>query len=114
MKQHESVVDAMQPGVEAAAYASGNWVVQPGHDTEFVARWKEFLGWTRETAAGFRWAILIRDQAEASHFISLAGWSSNEELQRWKSLPAFAEKLGACRAHCDAFRGSNYELMAIA
>ncbi len=99
---------------EAQNYGSGNWVVQQGREAEFVARWNKFLGWTRAQMPGLRWAMLIKDADDRRHFISLAGWESLEALLAWRSLPEFAEKLGACRALCDEFRGSNYQLIATA
>ena len=101
-----------QLGIECAEYASGNWVVRPGQEEEFVARWKDFLGWTRESASDLQWAILIKDAGDARHFVSMAGWNSLSALQAWRNHPIFAEKFGACRALCDEFQGSNYRLTA--
>ncbi len=99
---------------DAQNYASGNWLVQQGREGDFVVRWNEFLGWTRAQVPGLRWAILIKDSDDGRHFISLAAWETLEALKAWRSLPGFAEKLGACRGLCDEFRGSNYQLIATA
>ena len=93
-------------------YGSGNWVVAAGKDGEFIARWTEFLGWTRAAAPGLRWARLIQDDQNARHFISFASWESLEALASWRSLPEFAVKMGACRALCDDFRGGDYTVAA--
>jgi heme-degrading monooxygenase HmoA len=92
-------------------YASGNWVVTEGNQAEFVARWTEFLGWTREAAPGLRWARLIQDAENPRHFISFASWESLEALRSWRSLPEFPSKMGACRALCDDFRGGDYTVV---
>ena len=100
------------PGVEH--FASGTWIVQPGREKDFVTRWNQFLAWTRAEAPGLRGAMLIKDAGDDRHFISMAGWDSLEHLYAWRALPGFAERMGACRALCDDFRGSNYELTATA
>jgi heme-degrading monooxygenase HmoA len=93
-------------------YASGNWVVSPGREKEFIERWTEFLVWTRASSAGLRSAHLIRDQEDPRHFISFADWENAEAMQAWRSLPDFARNLSACRALCDDFRGSTYTVAA--
>ena len=93
-------------------YASGNWIVTQGRESDFVARWEEFLEWTKAEAPGFRWASLIREGEDPRHFVSFAEWDSVDALRAWRGLPAFAEKLGACRALCDEFRGADYEQAA--
>lgn len=95
----------------ATDFASGSWVVQPGRETEFVSRWEEFLQWTRAEVTGIRYAMLLRDSEDGSHFVSLAAWDSTDALLAWRSLPGFAERLTACRRLCDAFQGSSYRLV---
>ena len=95
-------------------YASGNWVVQPGRETDFVKAWDHFLGWTRAEAPGLRWAMLVRDAADSRHFVSMAEWESQEALLAWRSMPAFVPNFTACRALCEDFQGSNYQLIATA
>jgi heme-degrading monooxygenase HmoA len=95
-------------------YASGNWIVKHGSQEDFVARWTEFLEWTRERAPGLASAQLIQDSEDPSHFISFAGWESAEAMARWRELPEFATWLAACRALCEDFRGSSYRLAAAA
>ena len=93
-------------------YASGNWMVTQRREDEFVKRWTEFLEWTRASFPALRAAQLIRDEDDSRHFISWAGWESADAMQAWRSRPEFADKLGACRALCDDFRGSSYTLAA--
>src|SRR5712691_7595714 len=96
----------------AGTYASGDWIVKEGREQEFVARWQEFLDWTKADAAGLRRAVLIRDSENPQHFISFAEWESPDAPGAWRSLPPFVEKLGNCRALCEKFRGSDYGLAA--
>ena len=92
--------------------SSGNWVVKAGSEDEFIARWTDFLKWTRESAKGLGSASLIRASDNPRQFISFAEWDTLESLNAWRSLPDFASKLGPCRALCDDFNGKNYTLAA--
>jgi heme-degrading monooxygenase HmoA len=94
-------------------YASGNWVVTEGREEEFVRRWTEFLQWTRASFAELGSAHLIRDEETPGHFVSFATWKSVEALRVWRSRPEFAERMGACRALCDDFRGSSFSVAAV-
>jgi|SRR5215211_2487104 len=93
---------------EPASYASGNWRVSEGNEDQFVARWTEFLEWTRDSAKGFEEANLIRDAAHPLHFVSIARWADDASQQAWRELPEFGEKLGACRELCDDFQGGSF------
>ena len=95
-----------------SCYASGNWVVQRGQETEFVNRWTAFLEWSRAAVRGLSSAQLIQDSEEPRHFVSFASWESSEAMSAWRSMPEFATKLGACRELCDDFRGSSYTVAA--
>ena len=92
-------------------YASGSWVVIPGKEEEFIARWTDFLEWTRKDAPGLRWARLIQDADDSRHFVSFASWETLESLLSWRSLPEFGPKMAACRELCEEMRGSNYAVV---
>jgi heme-degrading monooxygenase HmoA len=92
-------------------YASGDWRVRAGAEDEFIARWTEFLQWTRAEAPGFLMARLICDPEDPAHFVSFAEWENLAAIQRWRGLPDFGAKMGACRSLCEEFRGSNYTLV---
>ena len=94
--------------MEGEHYASGSWLVAAGNEDEFLARWRAFLEWTRDSMPGFRTARLIRDTDNPRHYISLAHWDSAEQRAAWKASPGFREKMGACRALCDDMSGSDY------
>lgn len=89
---------------------SGNWIVKPGSEDEFIARWTDFLEWTRDNQKGLVSASLVRASNNPGHFISFADWDSLESLTAWRSTPEFASMFGACRALCDGFDGTNYTL----
>jgi heme-degrading monooxygenase HmoA len=100
----------MKTTTDVQNYASGDWRVRRGAEQDFIARWSEFLHWTRAEAPGFLSASLIRDAEEPSHFVSFAEWETLDALLAWRRLPEFAARMGACRALCDDMRGSNYSL----
>jgi hypothetical protein len=60
--------------VATESWASGNRVVSERNREEFLARWTEFLQWTRDTVSGFAGAVLIRDADDPTHFTSFARW----------------------------------------
>lgn len=92
---------------------SGDWRVRQGCEDDFVARWREFLLWTRANAAGYIGARLIRDTKDERHFISIAEWEGAAARLTWRSLPEFPPLFGACRALCDEMRGADYDIVAV-
>lgn len=88
--------------------ASGNWHVAPGAADDFVARWREFLGWTRQIHPGLKSATLIRAESDPQHFISFATWASTEERNAWKQSEGFMERFSECRRLCNDFGGGDY------
>lgn len=90
-------------------YASGNWHVKEGNEDTFLARWREFLEWTRENVAGFQHAFLLRGKSDARHFVSYSTWDNSASQQQWRTLPEFDTLLGACRDLCDNFQSDSYE-----
>jgi len=89
--------------------ASGNWHVKEGKEQEFIERWQEFLGWTRDTQPGLVGASLMRDQADGAHFISDSEWKDADTRDAWRQEEGFAKGFAACRALCDDFYGGDYE-----
>jgi heme-degrading monooxygenase HmoA len=93
--------------------ASGDWQVRRGSEDEFIARWTEFLEWTKASAPGFLGARLIRDTEQPTHFVSFAEWESGAARQSWRRLPEFASKMGACRALCEDMKGGDYDVAVV-
>ena len=91
---------------------SGDWYVKAGNEEAFVARWLEFLQWTKANAPGYLGARLLRDGEDPQHFVSIGEWTSHETRQAWRGLPDFPKYMGPCRALCDDMRGVNYDLAA--
>jgi heme-degrading monooxygenase HmoA len=93
-------------------YASGNWTVREGSEEDFIARWKGFLGWTRESQPGLISANLLRDEQNPRHFVSFAEWEDTGARERWRQSPEFEQKFTACRDLCDEFYGADYQRAA--
>jgi heme-degrading monooxygenase HmoA len=93
---------------DTGSYASGNWHVKQGNEDQFVARWTEFLEWTRDNVSGFQGANLIRQTDDPAHFVSFAQWDDDESQQGWRAEPEFQGKIGACVELCDDFQGASY------
>lgn len=95
---------------QGAYWASGNWRVTDGKAEEFIARWTEFLTWTKAANDGFETARLIRDLQDPQHFVSFASWRDPESMAAWKNRPEFVEHFGSCRALCTDMQGGGYQL----
>jgi heme-degrading monooxygenase HmoA len=93
-------------------YASGNWTVMEGREVEFVARWTEWLEWTRDSITGLMRATLLRDDQNPRHFVSIGEWSDAASRATWQADPGFAERLGAVQALCDDATTANFERAA--
>jgi heme-degrading monooxygenase HmoA len=94
--------------MEHDAYSSGNWWVTAGREDEFVARWTEFMQWTRDTSGGLEHARLMRDDRDPSHFLSVALWRDDETRSAWQQDPKFQDMIGACIKLCDDVHTSTY------
>ena len=93
-------------------WASGNWTVSEGREEEFIAAWKDWLGWSSQNIDGFVSATLIREIANPRHFVSFSPWRDAGTRDAWKSSGGFAEKFAAVRALCDDFQGGDFSLAA--
>ena len=98
----------------STTYVSGNWAVRAGVEDTFVSAWSAFLDWTKREAPGLGWAMLLRDEADPRHFVSMAHWEHPAQRDAWRSHPDFAAHLASCRQLCDDFRAADYTLVAAA
>jgi heme-degrading monooxygenase HmoA len=101
MKEMMSMAEVGQP------FTSGNWLVTPGNEEEFVRRWTAFTTWAQKEASGAQGFVLLRHVDDPRHFVSFGSWESEEAVDRWRSSPEFARYLGACRELCEEFRPSD-------
>jgi heme-degrading monooxygenase HmoA len=92
-------------------YSSGSWKAKRGEENEFEQAWTEFARWL-STMPGAGTARLTRDMSEPGRYLSFAPWESAEQMQAWKSDPAFPQYMGPVQAHVDEFTPSEWELVA--
>src|SRR5262249_10141096 len=57
----------------AETYTSGTWIVKPGEEDDFVAAWEAMAAWAAEMP-GAGTFLLVRDTANAGHFMSFGAW----------------------------------------
>lgn len=96
------------------AYASGNWLVKQGKETEFIATWRAWLEWSRVHAQGLRWAKLMRSADDPRRFVSISAWENEKARADWKTSDEFKKMFADVRALTDEFVGGDYnELVAI-
>ncbi|HEX9711019.1 MAG TPA: antibiotic biosynthesis monooxygenase family protein [Actinomycetota bacterium] len=91
----------------AEPFASGDWHVTSGKEEEFIARWTEFLQWTRKTQPSLTSASLLRDAEDPNHFLSFAEWDDAAARGSWKQSDGFMQHFSACRDLCDDMRGTD-------
>jgi quinol monooxygenase YgiN len=48
------------------SYSSGEWLVRPGSEQEFIERWTSFIEWTLKEAEGAVSFVLVRSTEEPS------------------------------------------------
>ena len=58
-------------------YTHTTWRVRPGHEDEFVQRWREWIEWSHLQGLGPS-ARLLRDAESPSTFISFGPWLSRD------------------------------------
>jgi heme-degrading monooxygenase HmoA len=92
------------------AYVSGDWTVMEGRATDFVESWTAFTRWSLDSARGAERFLLLRDEADPLHFLSLGIWKDSGSVSAWRKGSTFGEMLGRCRAFCDEFRARDYAL----
>ena len=91
-------------------YSQTTWTVKPGHEEEFVQRWREFADWS--AVQGLRSsAKLFRDVERPCTFLSFGPWESFEAQQAWKDDPDFKERIMRVRQHVEDFTPSVFELV---
>ena len=96
------------------AYISVHWHVKSGREQDFVAVWHDSLAWTNDKygADGFERARLLRDDGDASHFVSFSEWHGRAVIQTWSDDVEMQRLRSDLEAMCDDVHGSHFELAA--
>lgn len=90
-------------------YTSGNWHVRSGSEEEFIKRWTEFAESARPKARGR--FVLIRENDDPKHFVSVGTWSTEEDVRAWMEMPEFKETFAHLGSLCDEYHGGPYSLV---
>ena len=94
------------------SYSSGEWLVQPGSEDDFVERWTTFIEWSLDNAEGAESFVLVRSTEEPRKFLSLGAWESREAQEAWREMPRMRELLSRSRELCEEFESHTYTLAA--
>ena len=85
-------------------YSVSVWVVRPGSEDEFIARWRELASITARAMVGRKEpSRLLRDHDRPNRFVSLAVWDGAAVLRAWRSGPEFRDCLARMREVLDEF-----------
>lgn len=90
-------------------YVSTHWRVTSGRETDFVNTWREALTWTKSTYPQLEHARLLRDDKDASHFVSFLEWADRETIDRWADDAEKQRRQDALEAMCDSAEGAYYD-----
>ena len=83
-------------------YTHTTWRVKPGHEEEFVERWREWIEWSHRQ--GLReMALLLRDVDAPHTYVSFGPWESLGAASGWRSLPGYQERVSRLREVVDGF-----------
>ncbi len=92
-------------------FTAAVWNVKPGREEDFVTLW-ERLG--LRTLEDFPHAsgTLLRDRDRPHRFLSFGPWPSLEEVERWRSSPAFRETLEQLRDVLESAEPATWDVAA--
>lgn len=91
-------------------YTLAVWTVRPGREDDFVRLWTRLGERTLDSFPGAA-GTLVRDRDNPRRFVSFGPWASVEEVERWRSSPAFTETVAELRELLEAFEPGSYELV---
>ena len=83
-----------------SVYTLAHWRTRPGHEDAFVAAWQRMADRTKARYPEAS-AVLLRDQADPSLFVSFGPWPSVEVVEEWRASPAFVEGVAEMHEHLD-------------
>jgi heme-degrading monooxygenase HmoA len=93
-------------------YTHGRWVVKSVNEDGFVAAWRELAEWSRGNVEDSSGAVLLRDRAEPSRFLSFGPWESLEAIEAWRADPGFQQRVGRLMEIVEEFEAHTLEVVA--
>ena len=95
-------------------FTSGQWLVKPGKEAQFISAWDTFAQWTGQNQPGVGSGHLLQDTANSRSFLSFGPWASEDAIQRWRQKPEFQTFLSSARELCDDIQPRTLTLVALA
>ena len=95
-------------------FTSGQWLVKPGKEGQFISAWDTFAHWTGQNQPGVGSGHLLQDTANSRSFLSFGPWDSEEAVQHWRQKPEFQTFLSRARELCDDIQPRTLTLVALA
>ena len=92
-------------------FSQGTWTVKAGQEEEFVEVWTEFAEWSK-AELGMTRGTLLRDLDQPTRFISWGGWKNVQEIQEWRALPGFQERVVRVSSLVESFEAHTMQLTA--
>lgn len=92
-------------------YTAAIWNVKPGREEEFLKLWETLGERTLETfpqASG----TLLRDRERPQRFLSFGPWDSPEQVEEWRSSPAFQETTRHLQDVLESFEPATWDVAA--
>src|SRR6266536_2825274 len=83
-------------------YSHTVWRVKDGMQDEFVARWSEWVEWSRRNGFAAS-AMLIRDSDDPTRFGSFGPWETVDAVRSWRSLSGYQERVGRLQELVEGF-----------
>jgi heme-degrading monooxygenase HmoA len=94
-------------------YTSGDWMVKPGREEEFIEAWHDLAEWTATEIAPGASAMLLRDRDEPARFRSFGPWDSDEQVAAWRQSEGFLARIGRIRELLDRFEAHTLDVVAV-
>src|SRR3990170_6304947 len=95
-------------------FTSGQWLVKPGKEGQFISAWDTFAHWTGQNQPGVGSRHLLQDTANSRSFLSFGPWDTEEAVQHWRQKPEFQTFLSTARELCDDIQTRTLTLVALA
>jgi len=95
-------------------FSSGQWLVKPSKEAEFISAWDTFAQWTVQNQAGAGSGHLLQDTTNSRSFLSFGPWDSEDAIQQWRQKPEFQTFLSRARELCDDIQPKILTIVALA
>ena len=87
------------------------WRVKPGHEEEFVQRWREWVEWSHRQGLRAH-ARLLRDTESPSTFVSFGPWETMAAVRTWRAEPGYQERVARLQELVEHFEPRTLEEVA--